>query len=353
MTHPATQCEPRICPISHRLCTGECIFANVMESQNLGVVVFDFEQNLLLFVNRSARELFARLGQDVEYEDLVKLLHPGEALGGNGEHSRSFTRGSRIIGYTAYASGSYGWALIRDITEKARLESIAEAVESMNNIGYVFSAVRHELGNPINSVKAALSVLRADLSRFSPEQLAEYLDRMAEEVGRVEALLRSLKSFSLFERPEVRPAEIGEIVRAFTHLVGEEAAHRGIALELQAHGAHWAACDPRALQQVLLGLFSNAADALAGRPDPRVALAVASQEGWVSVRVADNGEGMTEEEQQALFQPFHTTKEKGTGLGLVICRRLLAAMGAAISVASRKGSGTTVTLTLRESPRPS
>jgi signal transduction histidine kinase len=96
-----------------------------------------------------------------------------------------------------YGSG-LAWAFF-DITEKSRLESIAEAVETMNNIGYVFSAVRHELGNPINSVKAGLSVLRANIDTFSRSVVIEYVDRLSSELSRVEVLLRSLRNFSMYD----------------------------------------------------------------------------------------------------------------------------------------------------------
>ena len=203
--------EVRVCPISQGPCPGECVFAHVMEGQTLGVLVFDLAAPALLFANRAARALLEKDGRPVDYESMRALFLDG------GDAARRFETvgrpeplrlGSRLIGYTLYREGPFAWALVRDITAKARLESIAEAVESMNNIGYVFSAVRHELGNPVNSIKAALSVLRANVESYSRETVAEYLDRMGAELGRVENLLRSLKTFSLYERPEIRAVDL-------------------------------------------------------------------------------------------------------------------------------------------------
>jgi signal transduction histidine kinase len=338
----------RCCPISRGPCPGECIYAEIMEGQRLGVVVFDLQRGALEFVNRFARELFQRVRQVPDYESLSRLLLSPGPEGGSDHPARTLRFGAQLLGYTVYRSRSFAWVLVRDITNKARLESIAEAVETMNNIGYCFAAVRHELGNPINSVKAALSVLRANLDTYSGATVAEYLDRIAAEVGRVENLLRSLKSFSLHERPTPRPLELGAFVAQFVKYVEDDARKAGIRVETSLPPQCWASCDPRALQQVLLNLYANARDALRQRDRPEIRILLSRSDGLASLRIADNGAGISEEEARDLFKPFFTTKESGTGLGLVISRKLLARMGATISVESQERRGTTVHLALPE-----
>ncbi len=104
--------------------------------------------------------------------------------------------------------------------------------------------------------------------------------------------------------------------------------------------------DPRALQQILLNLFTNAADACEGRENPRISVRVMNTAGRVLVRVEDNGWGMTAEQQKNLFKPFHTSKAKGTGLGLVIVKKMMTSMNGAVEIESRKNVGTTVDLYL-------
>jgi signal transduction histidine kinase len=346
----AIGCEhARECPISKSACPGECIYADVMESQNLGVVVFDLGQAAVVFANRSARELLERLGQPVDYAALHQLLlsSSGTAGGaGTQPHPDSVRIGQRLIGYTAYRARAFAWVFVKDITEKRRLESIAEAVETMNNIGYIFAAVRHELGNPINSVKAAISVVRANLASYSQETVAEYLDRIAAEIGRVETLLKSLRSFSLYERPDIRRTDVGQVVADFAALVGDEARKREVRLEVESGAPCWAACDPRALHQVLLNLFTNSADALRDRPDRSIRIGVGRADQLVCLTVVDTGQGLDAEQLRNLFKPFYTSKASGTGLGLVIARKMLAKMGGTIGVESTEGVGTSVTITL-------
>ena len=346
----ARGCAPaRPCPISGTACPGECIYADVMDSQRLGVVVFDLGHSSLQFVNRFARDLFQGLRREPDYETLASLLLTPGPEGDSDRPARTLQIGPRLLGYTVYRARSFAWVYVRDITAKARLESIAEAVETMNNIGYVFAAVRHELGNPINSVKAALSVLRANLDTYPRTMVAEYLDRIGSEVGRVENLLRSLKSFSLYERPALQPVEIGAFVQEFARFVSDGAHRDGIRVEVAATCECWATCDPRALQQVMLNLYANASDALRQCDDPELRIMLSKREGLITIWMADNGHGIPEHEAKQLFQPFFTTKECGTGLGLVISRKLLAKMGGTINVDSKEGRGTTVQVSLPES----
>ncbi len=343
--------EARACPITGGPCPGQCVFAEVMKTQSLGVVVFDCAADALVFANNATRAILERAGRKADYATLRSLFLPtGEAPEAPARVHRPdpLRVGSRLLGFTLYRAGRFAWMLVRDVTEKERLESIAEAVESMNNMGYVFSAVRHELGNPINSIKAALSLLRANVDSFPLETVAEYLDRMAAEVGRVENLLRSLKTFSLYERLEIQPVEVGGLLNAFAGLVSAESHRRNLALSVEVAAECWAACDSRAMQQVLLNLFANAVDAVGGRLQPEVRLKASSADGLATIRVEDNGEGMTPEQRRHLFKPFHTTKEAGTGLGLVISRKMVARMSGTIAVDSQEGLGTTVTITLPE-----
>ncbi|HBO69019.1 MAG TPA: hypothetical protein DD658_02270, partial [Deltaproteobacteria bacterium] len=119
--------------------------------------------------------------------------------------------------------------------------------------------------------------------------------------------------------------------------------------------------DPRALQQVLLNVLTNASDALEGREAPRIRITVLAAGSMVSIQVQDNGIGIDEHRQKELFRPFYTTKEHGTGLGLAIVKRVAAAHGGTTSCLPRKDGarGTRFELTIPflregrpEAPRP-
>ena len=237
----------------------------------------------------------------------------------------------------------------RDVTEKLRLESIAESVNTMNNIGYVFSGVRHEIGNPINSAKMSLSVLQHKLDTASKDAVRNYVDRALGEIGRVEQLLKSLRNYNLYESPELADLDLAAFLDKFLRLISEDFEKKGITITVDVRpNCQWTVADPRALQQVLLNIITNAADALAGREAPTITITVTRKLGQVLLQIADNGAGMTEQQQKDLFKPFYTSKHHGTGLGLVIVKKMLARMNGDIEVASLPGQGTTVNITLPE-----
>ncbi len=237
----------------------------------------------------------------------------------------------------------------RDVTEKLRLESIAESVNTMDNIGYVFSGVRHEIGNPINSAKMSLNVLQHKLDTASKEIVKDYVERALGEIGRVEQLLKSLRNYNLYETPDLQNMNLKAFIQKFFQLAIDDFTQKGIVLRHEIHeDAEWVVADPRALQQVLLNLFTNAADALKDRPSPEIVVTIMRKFSQVLLQIADNGSGMTEKQQQELFKPFYTSKLHGTGLGLVIVRKTVARMHGKVEIASTPGQGTIISIYLPE-----
>jgi PAS domain S-box-containing protein len=239
--------------------------------------------------------------------------------------------------------------LKRDVTDKLRLESIAESVNTMDNIGFVFSGVRHEIGNPVNAINMILGILRNKLDTLPTDTVREYLGRMTEQVGRVEYILRSLKSFNLYETQQPQHVILSAFLENFLPLVTDDLGKKGIVIETAAGpGSLRVYADTRALQQVLLNILTNAADALSGCREPKIDMSVRPLGGMVVIRIEDNGCGIPGDKLQNIFKPFFTTKPQGTGLGLVIVKKMLAHMNGTIDIESRPGAGTTVNIALPE-----
>jgi signal transduction histidine kinase/DNA-binding response OmpR family regulator len=240
-----------------------------------------------------------------------------------------------------------------DITEKKRLEVIAEAANLMDNLGFIFAGIRHEIGNPLNSVKMALSVLDKNLDRYPRQTIREFVGRSLGEISRVEYLLKALKNFSMFETPEMQNVPIGTFMENFITLVEEDFSRKQIHIFLDmASEDIVASTDSRAFHQVMLNVLTNAADALSPAERPMIDIAVDTIPGFVRIQVRDNGCGMTPEEQKNLFRPFVTSKPQGTGLGLVIVKKMLSKMNSTISIESSPQEGTRVTMTLPEGYPP-
>ncbi len=236
-----------------------------------------------------------------------------------------------------------------DISERKRLESIAAAQNLMDNIGYIFSGIRHEIGNPINSLKTCLSLLEKQIDSLSTEKVRELVRDATAENARVEYLLNSLKNFSFFEHPQIERVDLVEFMQMFQPLIKEDLDRKAIAFEMEIPSEPclgW--IDSRALHHVLLNLLANAVDATERTDHPRLVISVRKGFRLIHVEFSDNGHGMSEQEQADLFKPFHTTKPKGTGLGLVMVNKMLSKMNCLIQVSSREGFGTTVIISIPE-----
>lgn len=238
-------------------------------------------------------------------------------------------------------------AVGHDITEKKQLESIAEALNMAENIGFVFSGIRHELGNPVNSIKTALSVLNANIDKWPRAHVVEYLNRTLTEVGRVEYLLKALKSFNMHERPTIQNVDLLLFVENLLTLIGGDFAQRGIRFSVSLDtNLNKCKADPQALHQIFLNLFANAADALKDKSDPTIFICISNMGRMVQIKIIDNGAGMDANQQDSVFKPFFTSKVSGTGLGLVIVKKLLANMKGTISLNSEIEVGTEVSILL-------
>ncbi len=233
----------------------------------------------------------------------------------------------------------------RDITEKLKLESVAQAVDTMNNIGYIFSGVRHEIGNPVNAVIMSLSLIKAKLEVLDKAAIEKYVDRALESCEKIEYLLRGLRNFNLYEKPDFHTLEMQAFVQKFIALLHEDFEGRGIAIDVAVDPIR-AYADARVLQQALLNVFTNAADAVAGCSNPRIAVTVSQAGDMVLIRVRDNGIGIPEERLKDLFKPFQTSKEHGTGLGLVIVKKMSTMMNGTVNIQSSPGTGTSVDIML-------
>ena len=246
--------------------------------------------------------------------------------------------------YTGFVS------LVTDITERRRLEAIAEAANLMENVGYIFSGIRHEIANPVVTASITLDVMKRKLKNLSQPQIEEYIERTREQMSRLDFLLKSLRNFNMFEAVALKSVDIRGMLEKFLPLVTDDAKKRGIKIESEVSpDAKKAYLDERAFNQVLLNIVTNAFDALQDRVDPKIKVGVLKVNRLIMFRVEDNGKGMTPQQAKNLFRPFFTTKPHGTGLGLTIVKKMVSKMQGHIEITSNQDEGTIVDIFIPES----
>ena len=346
-----------LCLATESFCNEPCIFTDVLRDIDTGLIILDTLEKKVFFKNTHAVKILEPLKAAQDYEGLSTLLcndlSPLQQPGRTRSRQTIIHYEHRVLGYTVYRipeDQRHVSIFIQDITDRHRLAAIDEATEMMNNIGCLFSGIRHEIGNPLNSIKMALTVLQNNINKYSPEEIDVYFTRISGEISKMEALLKSLKSFSMFETPRISDIDLAMFFDNLMQLLGADIKARKVETRIEiAPDAQRIMVDPRALQHVAMNLIANAVDAMAETSKPLLLVRSQSRGNVILLSISDNGCGMSEELKRDVFKPFFTTKPHGTGLGLVISNKMLTQMHCGIELISEKGLGTTFNLTLPRS----
>jgi signal transduction histidine kinase len=229
-------------------------------------------------------------------------------------------------------------------TLRARDELADQALARARELELVGAKLSHELKNPLGAIKTLVQVAHRSIS---DPVVAKQLDVVEREIERMSSILHSHLGFS---RPVQRlePVELDVAVVADSVITLFEGRAKAAAVSLARKGSARAAVDPKQLRGALLNLVANAIDACAG--GGRVEIEVAEDGGNVRVAVVDTGRGMAPEVVQRVGTPFFTTRERGTGLGVVLARAAFEQHGGTLEYRSAPGQGTIVLGTLPRAP---
>lgn len=217
--------------------------------------------------------------------------------------------------------------------------------EKLASVGQLAAGIAHEIGNPIGIVLGMSELLKD--GAVAPEDQARFAGQIHASSLRVHGILKDLLTFARPIRDEGASTDVAAIVDATTKLLEPQKRFREVALEVRMPDEPVAAdIKPSQLQQILVNLLLNAADAMGGKG--RIRVIVEADERWVRIRVEDEGPGIPEADLGRVFDPFYSTKPpgEGTGLGLAICAQIAEVYGGGISIESVEGRGTTLTIRL-------
>lgn len=338
----------------------EKLLGDALEKIESGVIILDQNKRQIYYRNKQADELWNFIQVSYDYETLSAMLF------NELDQTQKLDKGCSIkslikCDHRSFAyricniegSKQYLAVIIDDVTDQSRLEAIDEASEMMNNISNVFSGIRHEIGNPLNSMKMALTVLKMNLKKFSKDEIKVYMDRMIDDVAKMESLLKSFKNFNMFEKPNTVRVDLVTFFKSLTQLLGADVKKKNVKISIDVlPEGRWVTVDTRALQHVAMNILANALDALDGTENPTLKIRGEAVGEKVYLSLIDNGCGMPEELVENAFKPFYTTKPHGTGLGLVISKKMLGQMNCDIQLQSEKGEGTTITLSMPKATPP-
>lgn len=230
--------------------------------------------------------------------------------------------------------------ILRDLSELKAMQDEVVRSRSLAAIGETAATIAHEIKNPLGAISAPIQVLLAGLEADDPRR--EIMGGLLGQVKRLDDIVRQLM---LLAKPWIPKKELCRPLNVARRVIegsrGQPQFGR-IRVALEGAGEAQVMLDAALLEQVLWNLVLNAAEAM--REGGEIAMQLEETKDLFRIIVLDNGPGIPPETQAKLFQPFFTTKPRGSGLGLSICRKIMEAHGGSIEVASRPTEGTRVVL---------
>ena len=245
------------------------------------------------------------------------------------------------------AVGDYLRGLMSDVADtRNRLErsrSRLLAAEKLASVGKLAASVAHEIRNPLTAMKMWLFSIR-ESAQGNPD-LERKVRIVSEEVARLEGIIGSFLEFSRPRAPKRRAKDVGEVLGQTLELLAPRLHQKRIRVTRKTPPAlPLVLVDPEQLKQVLLNLLANSTDAIGEDGEIRISAAAerdVDDRPMVVVRIRDTGPGMPKEVQSRIFEPFFSTKEQGTGLGLCIAAQIMARHEGSLVLESSTPQGTT------------
>lgn len=238
--------------------------------------------------------------------------------------------------------------VIEDITEKVILEKYVILSEKLVAKGEMAASIGHELNNYLTIISNNAELMDINLSRNQVEKARENSRQVVDNISKMKRFTDGLMDFSKLET-EMVSYDIKHLVENLLFSLRTQRKFKGVTIE-QSFDADLPELniDVGQIQQVLLNLLNNAIDAMEGGKDPRINIVCRydKERDIVEIKIGDNGQGMSDDIQEKIFQSHFTTKPSGHGLGLSNSRKIVLNHGGEISVTSAPGQGTTFTILL-------
>jgi PAS domain S-box-containing protein len=237
--------------------------------------------------------------------------------------------------------------LVRDVTRSREEAEQEMESEKLNALTLLAAGVAHEIGNPLNSLSLHLQLLERrvrELPEGDQKPLSAHLGTARTEIARLDTILKQFLQAMRPTKPQREPTDLHKLLEESLFALSPELESREIPVKLDlAPDLPSLDLDPTQIKQALYNVIRNAYQAVdQGVGEIFIETQVTDYE--TTLAISDNGSGISPEAMGAMFEPFKTTKAKGTGLGMLIVRRILREHGGELEVESEEGAGTKVTL---------
>ncbi|MET0785705.1 MAG: ATP-binding protein, partial [Paenisporosarcina sp.] len=227
----------------------------------------------------------------------------------------------------------------RDITEKRKAEELLAKSEKLTVVGELAAGVAHEIRNPLTSIRGLFQLLQQGIIK------QEFFEIILDEFNRIEDIIKEFLNLAKPQEIQLKKSDLEKVLKEVETLLESEAHLQNVQIFHQVEpniSPVW--CDTNQIKQVFINLIKNSIEAI---PNGGYVNIQAIQEGPdILIKIIDNGVGIDEERLKKLGEPFFSNKEKGTGLGLMLCFRIISQHKGTITFTSGINQGTTVEVRL-------
>ena len=249
--------------------------------------------------------------------------------------------------------GNGAVVILRDITSEREQEAQTIESEKLNALTLLAAGVAHEIGNPLNSLNIHLQLIERDISHLAEadrQNLGELVEIAKKEVSRLDRIISQFLRAIRPTQPHFEKADVGQVLRDTLEFLKHEIRDRDVLVEVErADDVPAVQLDIAQIKQAFFNIIRNAIQAMPKGGLLRIQ--VGANDRFVAVAFKDTGPGIPPEELSHIFEPYHSTKAEGSGLGLMIVQRILRDHGGQIEVQSEPRIGTTFTLYLPRDER--
>lgn len=340
-----------------RLIQEKGFFEKVFEALQEGVILLDPE-GTVTYVNRAAcgffgfeRELIVgkKLAEGVRGFDWDALAKSGGSVSRDLEVLYPENRYLNFYVTAIDEHEDIGFVmLIRDVTQSRKVTEEKIESERITALTLLAAGVAHELGNPLNSLTIHLQLLERKMKRLKGKEVPKLLEMLTVAQGEIKRLDFIIGQFLAAIRPtqpQLQRTQLHDLLQEAVKFLTPELKQSRVAVHLDlAHAMPPMPLDANQMKQAFYNLIRNAAQAM---PDGgTLGITTSYNDFEVRLSFSDSGRGISTASMSNLFQPFYTTRKTGTGLGLLIVRRIIREHGGEIELESREGEGTTVNIYL-------
>lgn len=232
------------------------------------------------------------------------------------------------------------------LKRQTKFERMQQEAQKLELIGTLAASTAHEIRNPLTGIKGLVQLLN---EKYNHPEDEFYFDVINKEIGRINQIVSEFLILGKPTAQKIQTVDMREIIFDLNPLIRSEANLYCIEYELTLPEQElWVRVNTDQMKQVLLNLTKNAFEAM--EEGGKLSLNVLKGEENCYITIADTGSGITKEDLELIFKPFFTSKENGTGLGLVVCKRIIESFDGVIEVESEFGFGTVVNIILPLQP---